>query len=187
MQKLYCYVDETGQDTQGNFFLVAVVIARDERDHLRSQLEEIERATGKGRRKWVLTRDKSRVEYMRRILSLTVLRSHLLYSVYRNAAGYLSLTVHATARAITDCAADDYRATVFVDGLPKSQTRWFGKALRELGIRTDKVRGVRREEADALMRLADALCGFVRAGLTGQGEMAELLAYATAEGYAKEL
>lgn len=28
MQKLYCYVDETGQDTQGAFFLIALVILR---------------------------------------------------------------------------------------------------------------------------------------------------------------
>lgn len=26
MQKLYCYVDETGQDTQGAFFLVSAVV-----------------------------------------------------------------------------------------------------------------------------------------------------------------
>jgi hypothetical protein len=26
MQKLYCYVDETGQDTQGALFLVALVL-----------------------------------------------------------------------------------------------------------------------------------------------------------------
>lgn len=187
MQKLYCFVDETGQDTLGDFFLVAVVIAREERDHLRRQLEEIERATGKGRRKWVLTRDKSRVEYIRGILSLPALRGYLFYAFYRNATGYLTLTVRATARAITDCAEDEYKATVFVDGLPKSQTRWFGKALRELRIRTDKVRGVRKEQADALMRLADALCGFVRAGRTGLGEMAELLAHAKAEGYIKEV
>jgi hypothetical protein len=31
-QNLYCYVDETGQDTNGKFFVVSVVIADSRRD-----------------------------------------------------------------------------------------------------------------------------------------------------------
>ena len=31
-QKFYCYVDETGQDTQGELFIVSVVIADQERE-----------------------------------------------------------------------------------------------------------------------------------------------------------
>jgi hypothetical protein len=42
-------------------------------------------------------------------------------------------------------------AVVYVDGLPKSRLRWFGVELRRLSIRTDKIVGVRREEADALI------------------------------------
>ena len=34
MEKLYAYVDETGQDTQGTLFLLAVVVVGDERDIL---------------------------------------------------------------------------------------------------------------------------------------------------------
>jgi hypothetical protein len=34
MEKLYAYVDETGQETAGAFFLVAVVVAGEERDAL---------------------------------------------------------------------------------------------------------------------------------------------------------
>jgi hypothetical protein len=32
--KLYCYVDETGQDTLGKFFIVAIVVAGNQRDEL---------------------------------------------------------------------------------------------------------------------------------------------------------
>jgi len=32
MQKLYCYVDETGQDTKGKLFLVSVIITEPQRD-----------------------------------------------------------------------------------------------------------------------------------------------------------
>ena len=68
MQKLYCYVDETGQDTKGALFIVSVVIAENERDSLIKQLETIERASGKGRRKWIHTRRKARATYIRDVL-----------------------------------------------------------------------------------------------------------------------
>jgi hypothetical protein len=47
MQKLYCYVDETGQQPEGRFFLVSVVVTGPERDALNTALERIEHATGK--------------------------------------------------------------------------------------------------------------------------------------------
>jgi len=38
MQKLYCYIDETGQDAGSKFFLVSVVIAEGEREKMVSEL-----------------------------------------------------------------------------------------------------------------------------------------------------
>lgn len=55
MRRLYCYVDETGQDTRGALFIVAVVIAEEDAEHLRRVCERIERETGK-RAKWIRTR-----------------------------------------------------------------------------------------------------------------------------------
>ena len=40
----------------------------------------------------------------------------------------------------------------------------------ESGQEIDKVRGVKKEENDALVRLADALCGFIRLVLTERSE-----------------
>jgi hypothetical protein len=55
-QKLYCYVDETGQDTYGKFFLVSVLL-HDQRikEKLEPLLEEIEKRAGKGKMKWLST------------------------------------------------------------------------------------------------------------------------------------
>jgi hypothetical protein len=48
MQKLYCYTDETGQDTKGKLFLVSVVITEKElKDKIEHTLLSIERKTGK--------------------------------------------------------------------------------------------------------------------------------------------
>jgi len=52
MQKLYCYVDESGQDTEGRLFLVSVLLTSSEREGLRGRLREIEQTSGKGTRKW---------------------------------------------------------------------------------------------------------------------------------------
>ena len=45
-QKLYCYVDETGQDTEGRLFLVSVVITEQEREEFARELEQIESEPG---------------------------------------------------------------------------------------------------------------------------------------------
>jgi hypothetical protein len=47
MQKLYCFVDETGQDTSGRLFIVSVVVAPKERQALSGTLRAIEVETGK--------------------------------------------------------------------------------------------------------------------------------------------
>lgn len=52
MEKLYAYADETGQDTAGGFFLVAVVVVGSERDQLLRWLAEVEKETAKGLVPW---------------------------------------------------------------------------------------------------------------------------------------
>jgi hypothetical protein len=186
-QKLYCYVDETGQDTKGDFFIVSVVVAEDHRDSLITMLERIEKTTGKGRVKWNGAKDDARAAYITRVLTTPAFKGTLSYALYHHTTDYLSRTVLTAARAITAHARGNYHATVFVDGLPKSKTKWFGTELRHLHIRTKKVRGVRKEEADALIRLADALCGFVRAALSKGDDFMVLLEKAKHEGYIREL
>jgi hypothetical protein len=99
----------------------------------------------------------------------------------------MAMTVLSTAKAIALVARQPSQATVYVDGLPKARLRWFGVELRRLSIRTRKVAGIRREESDALMRLAGACCGFVRLALSGQRpDVTGLFEKAKAEGYLRE-
>ena len=51
--KRYFYVDESGQDTKGQFFIVAIVISEQDADDLRMACLEIERLSRKGTRKWI--------------------------------------------------------------------------------------------------------------------------------------
>jgi hypothetical protein len=167
-QNLYCYVDETGQDTMGRLFIVSVVISEAERDALTSELEQIEHLSGKGKVKWIHTRHAARIAYIRAVLSAEAFRNALYFSAFSNTKSYMAMTVLSTARAIAMVARQPSEATVYVDGLPRARLRWFGVELRRLSIRTRKVVGIRREESEALMRLADACCGFVRLALSGQ-------------------
>ncbi len=43
--KLYCYVDENGQDTKGRIFIVTVVVIEEKRDELLEFCEDVESKT----------------------------------------------------------------------------------------------------------------------------------------------
>lgn len=73
------------------------------------------------------------------------------------------MTSYATAKAIIKKAGErEYRVVVYVDGLSKTDVSYFGQELKALNIKHRKVRGVRRDENNVFIRLADALCGLVR-------------------------
>jgi len=173
MQKLYCYVDETGQDTKGRFFLVSVVITAEEREQLQAVLKQIEQVTQKGALKWQKTSFERRLRYLRAILSNPLFQGKIFFAHYSYTKAYIDLKIYTTAKAILKRAEGDYRTTVWVDGLDKQEARRFEKGLRGLKIKVRKVKGL-REESDQLMRLADTVAGFIRDVLESQEYAQEL-------------
>lgn len=164
MQKLYCYVDETGQDTKGELFLVSVVISGKERDELRERLKRIEKLSGKGAKKWTKARHKQREDYIRQIIINKAFVGHIYYSYYQDTKAYLDLTILSTAKALHDKAKTPYEATIFVDGLKRPERFRFAAGLRKLKVVVKKVRGI-RDDSDEFIRLADAFAGFIRDSL----------------------
>lgn len=65
MRKLYCYVDESGQDTEGRIFVVAVVVVSD-KEALLQLCEQFERESGKGKFKWGKAENTARLAYLNR-------------------------------------------------------------------------------------------------------------------------
>ncbi|MFN0107213.1 MAG: hypothetical protein ACKVZH_00030 [Blastocatellia bacterium] len=96
------------------------------------------------------------------------------------------MTVETTARAIQHKAAAAQPATIVVDGLSGQNIDRFKKSLRRRQINTRKVRGV-RDESEPLIRLADAVAGFVRDFIEGQPYAAEWYEKAVASGVLREL
>ncbi|ETX02304.1 MAG: hypothetical protein ETSY1_04140 [Candidatus Entotheonella factor] len=176
------YVDETGQDTKGQLFIVSVVVIRGERDPLQQALQGIERSSRKHDKKWTKSRPAEREAYMRSVLNLEALRGSLFYALHRSTSDYANVTIQSTAQALLSRIEPPDQATVLVDGLPRSERRRFAQGLRSQSIAVDKVRGV-RDESDILIRLADALAGFVRNGIEGKhAGLQSMFAAASADG-----
>jgi hypothetical protein len=79
------------------------------------------------------------------------------------------------ARAIRLKAPGRYKVTVLVDGLKRTERRSFTQELRAARVNPYKVRGVLKEENNAMIRLADAICGLVRDAGEGQAWAVEML------------
>ena len=78
------------------------------------------------------------------------------------------------AKAIRQTVADDYEARVYVDGIDQQKSRELTNALRAEGIALRRVRS-RRDESEALIRLADMWAGCVRRVLLGDESAEQLL------------
>ncbi len=185
-QKLYCYVDETGQDTEGQLFLVSVVVTEQEQETFARELERIEAESGKRHSKWHKSAVGRKIAYIKAVLACPIFQRTIFFSHYANSQAYVDLTVYTTAKAILQRAQDDYKATVIVDGLSGSQVRHFSNELRKLHIRIRKVRGA-RDEAEPGIRLADAFAGFLRDVQEGKEYAQELFQEATAIGVVREV
>jgi hypothetical protein len=167
MQKLYCFVDETGQDTEGAYFLAALVISGKECDDLRQRLIKIEQKSGKITRKWTHTPPEMKQAYLQGVFNEKEFYGKLCFQKFSQTTDYLTCIIAAIANGITRYAKQDYKAVILIDGLGREERKIVGKRLRLRQIRTEKVRGA-RDESEALIRLADALAGFVRDADEGQ-------------------
>jgi hypothetical protein len=94
MESIYCYVDESGQDTQGRLFIVAVVVSTAERrDEGEQRLLEAERNSQKGLAKWKKTRHPKKESYLQAIATIAELRGSIFYSTHLNTRDYIGATV----------------------------------------------------------------------------------------------
>lgn len=187
--KLYCYVDETGQDTGGRLFIVAVILTRDQRDGLRSILQRIERTSKKRQLKWTDTAREQRIAYIQAVIEKPAFKGLVNYSRYTDTKTYVDLTILSVAKAIhakTDKTEVPYEANIFVDGMKRSEQHRFAAGVRKLGVKVRKARGL-RDQSDEFIRLADAITGFTRDALEDEPDMKKLLKSAVKAGIISEV
>lgn len=167
-ERWYAYIDESGQETEGRIFIVGAVVVGADQDALIGQLEAIETRSGKRHLKWQRARPVYRQAYMQELPGLERLRGCLFVSLFHDTRRYHEATALAAARALRLKARGPYKVTVLVDGLQRTQRRAFAQELRTARVNPYKVRGVLKEENNAMIRLADALCGLARDAEAGQ-------------------
>jgi hypothetical protein len=146
-----------------------VVVADDGRASLDEYLEQIEQSTGIRRKKWVRAKAQptSCLHYLDQLVT-EHFKHRIYYEGYADVGtgSYESLTVLAIAKAINvyrekRAIGDEYKVSVIIDGLKKSEEGRVGRELRILGIRSRKIRGA-RDQNEALLRLADRMAGLAR-------------------------
>lgn len=186
-QKIYCFVDENGQDTRGDVFIVSIVVSGNEKNLLLELCEKIEIDSGKGKFKWGKAEHVRRLTYLRRIFQDKLFKQSLRYSVFKNTKDYDNATIKGIANAVLFSKLKNYTASIYIDGLRKTKRQKYGSQLRKLGIYTKKVQGIANDENNSLTRLADSIAGFIRDVLDGDNEMEELFNKAIQEGWIVEV
>lgn len=182
MRKLYCYVDESGQDTSAQssrqqLFIVAVVVIEAAREELERVCEQYEQASGKGKIKWGKADRGKRLRYLRLVFADDRWRECLRFVAYGDVnRRFDDVTVLAIAHALQWKKSEQlHNAVIYVDGLSKTKRRSYTLELRTRGVTVYQVRGVAKDENSPLTRLADALAGFVRDALSGEDDEAKQL------------
>lgn len=169
-KRFYCYVDETGQDTEGNIFIVTIVVPEN-RDEVLKYVEEVEEKSGKGKFKWGRAKPDQRAKYMEMITAQKKFPLKFYFSVYKDTKEYKTSTIITIVKAIQEIKNfKQHKFIISVDALGKKDQRFYGSQIHKLGIPSRKVKGVTRDESNALIRLADSVCGFVRDVLEGAEE-----------------
>lgn len=160
-QKLYCYVDETGQDTQGRLFLVAITLKEiGQLELLENKLQKIEQTSGKNQAKWKKTTKKIKRKYLEGLLQIKELKNSIFYSIYESTKEYTSLTSLTVAKAVLS-KGDNYSVTVIIDGLNNKERDIVRMELKKLKIKYNKIRGM-KDEQSIFLRLSDSMAGFLR-------------------------
>ncbi|OGY37333.1 MAG: hypothetical protein A3E36_03415 [Candidatus Andersenbacteria bacterium RIFCSPHIGHO2_12_FULL_45_11b] len=160
MATVFEYIDESGQDTLGYLFVVSVVIADERRDALLELIERIEIDSKKRNRKWHGSDPKYRAEYLESISRCAELEKKIFIKKFSNRNDYTVMTAQTAGEALLTQRAD--KAVIYVDGLRESQKSSFKRSLKPSLRISAKIRGVRKDENNAFIRLADAICGVVR-------------------------
>lgn len=166
--KLYCFVDETGQDTKGELFLVAVVLKEiSGLEILEKKLEAIEVRTGKKQSKWKKTSQKIKKKYLEELIQVKELRNAIFYATYQASKEYSKLTSFTIAKAVLAKESTNYTVTVIIDGLNNKERDVVREELKKLKIKYRKIRGM-KDEQSIFLRLSDAMAGFLREAYEGE-------------------
>ncbi len=186
MQKLSCYVDETGQDPTSDFFIVVAVVSEKDQEMLRRQLTDVEDAAQTHHLKWHKTAHQRRMRYLSLLLEKKIAAGDVYFGHYRKPIPFFFPMIYVTEKAIKTVASESYRVSVHVDGIDQYKAKQLTNALRASGISLRMVKN-RRDESEPLIRLADMWAGCIRSALLKHTDAQALLKRAKHDGYLHDI
>ena len=186
MQKVYCYVDESGQDDRSQYFVVVAVLLNGNQDVVRERLLGVEQTAKTNRMKWHKTLHKRRIHYLHLVQQSKIAAGHVYFGKYKKPLPYFFPMIDVLKRAIQQKTDEKYSATVYVDGIDKSIAKKMTNALRSSGISLRMVRST-REESEPLIRLADMWAGCIRGALLRKEDSMRIFEEAQRTGYLREV
>jgi hypothetical protein len=165
--KRFYFVDESGQDTRGLVFVVAISVVESNLTEIETACLELEKSSGKGRQKWRGSSSDKRLSFVRSVVEDIRFQGVLCFSAFENIgpAEFDAYTVTAIARTV-ELTRDEPRSTseVYIDGLTVKKQGEYGRQLRRHGISRVFLHRA-TDQGYPLVRLADTLAGLVRDAL----------------------
>ena len=185
-KKLYCFVDETGQDAGSERFIVVAVIVTADVNEARERLEKLERSTHILNIKWHKSDYRYRIQFMEEFLRQDNQNLRIYFLKVNKLVFYYLPMVEIIRKSIFENSAPGAQAIVCIDGLDKFSAKKFTNTLRTEKLKIKLAKGA-RDESEALIRLADRWAGCVRMALSGNEQCKVLVARAKKKGLLKEV
>jgi len=121
MQKLYCYVDETGQNVGSEFFIVVAVVSDEDQYRLRRQLTDVEEVAQTNQLKWHKTEHSRRIKYLSLVVERNIAKGSVYTARYRKPIPYFFPIIDVLEKAIKKVARGEYQVRVYVDGIDRKK------------------------------------------------------------------
>ncbi|TSC83692.1 MAG: hypothetical protein G01um101416_1187 [Microgenomates group bacterium Gr01-1014_16] len=161
--KLYCFVDETGQDTEGKFFCVVAILTKSEKvDELRQNLINTEIKTKKISSKWGKTNVKVRQNYLQNAISHVKKSSRVYFAVFHNSKEFTALTAFTITQVISLYSKGGKNSWfIIIDGLNSVEQDKTLRIVKNYYINYRKISG-KTDQSEPILRLADSFAGLIR-------------------------
>ena len=161
MLKIYNHVDESGQDTKGEFFVVANIISTTDRNTLETLLLSIEAKSGRGSRKWHGSKHPRHQKYLDLLIGSGQFKDKIFYRIYAEGYCYLERTAYVIADSLDKFTnlngIKEFQSVVVVDGAKPVEQRRIAQVIRRRRIYVEKVRGARDESRTKSRQMTDSL------------------------------
>lgn len=186
VKKIYCYVDETGQDSGSEIFIVVAVIVASNVAAIRDRLQELEKSTKIGVVKWHKSSYKYRIQFMEEFLRQDNSDLHIYFLKAKKPVLYYAPTLEVIQQAVSAHSKTNTQAIICIDGLDELSAKKFTNSLRTKNLKVKLAKGP-RDESESLIRLADRWAGCIRMALSGNKDCEVLVNRAKKRGVLKEV